>query len=69
MTAVYSVLECRQLDNGRVRLVRVHCPWPCPGGVWQGPWALGGPEWDSSPAAQALAAEPLDPACFWVHLK
>ncbi len=66
---MYSVLECRQLDNGRTRLVRVHCPWPCPGGLWQGAWALGAPEWEGSAEAKALAAEPLDPACFWVHIK
>jgi hypothetical protein len=63
IAAVYTVAGAREVDG--TRLVRLHCAWSSPGGVWQGPWAYGAAEWGSCPAAQALATEPQDPAAAW----
>lgn len=67
---VYSILAAREINGGQTRLLRMHCPWPAPGGVWHGGWAAGTAEWNSSEEAAELAAELAvsmqDEATFWM---
>ncbi|EFJ41862.1 hypothetical protein VOLCADRAFT_98154 [Volvox carteri f. nagariensis] len=63
---VYSVLEVRAVGES-IQLVRLHCPWPK--GMWNGPWALGSPQWDIPAVAshlEAFRATWDDEATFWM---
>lgn len=74
LCAVYSIVDAQEVGGngtrgGVERLIRVHCPWQCPSGVWQGevPAAaahgLGGRHTSSS------GQQPDDPACAWVSFQ
>lgn len=65
-----QVIDWREVAGSRVKLLRVHCAWPAPGGVWHGAWAAGTAEWSSSEGAAQLAADVAatfsDDATFWM---
>ncbi|GLI63404.1 hypothetical protein VaNZ11_006368 [Volvox africanus] len=63
---VYSVLEVRAVGDA-IQLVRLHCPWPR--GMWNGPWALGSPQWDIpavAPHLESFRTTWDDEATFWM---